>query len=360
MPIYGMTTTKSALSGLPRLGKLRKGAAREQGKAPRDLTYFRMTFDKEYEYLAPVWQRMYGGAPEFFDPVYVAGSTADEVFSFYLEDWTATTLLRRCDGLEQIRHYEPERDAWSDEPIVCQKLCGAACACKQVGRLNLIFLEFMRETGALGYITVETHAKNDIVTMDERLKAYERLFGSLDGVQFKFGRAPYEISRPRDPKSGKRGRMTKSLFYLYTSEQYTKNEVFGLMAGARPAALLPAPEPITPERLEAQKNRLGNGGDRRLVKPEPSKGAPLPDTDALADDVSEGEYSESDAPALKGPPWSQPDINTFVKKCHDESLSDKEALAALGVARLKDWPGSLQEAYAAVNAWIQSQQEQTA
>ena len=352
MPIKSLMTSKPGLSGLPRLGKLRKGAAKEQGKAPRDLSFFRMTFDKEYAYLAKPWERMYGTSPEFFDPVRVAGSTTDEVFSFYLEEWTATTLIRRCDEEMQVRHYVPASDTWSDEPIACVRAC-EGCACKQVGRLNLMFLEFMRETGALGYITVETHSKNDIVEMHEKLTSYEEMFGSLNGVQFKFGRAPEEISRPKDAKTGKRGRITKSLFYLFTSESYTKREVFGLLSGDRPAALLPERTPLTAEQIDVARQRLGNGGPRRIGAGPATRTPALPDVD---DDVSEGDYEESDESGLQGPPWTQADVNVFLTKCHEQTISDREALTALGVTRWGEWQGSLHEAYTAVEAWLNEQQ----
>ena len=301
MPIHRLiNSVRTGLDGLPRLGKLRKGAAKpvlqpgQKARPGQALTYFRMTFDREYEYLQPAWEKMYGTSPEFFDPVYVAGSTADEAFTNFMEEWTATTLIRRCDSLEQIRHYDAATDSWSEEPKMCAQLCQQTCACKQIGRLNLIFLDFSVHTGALGYITVETHSTNDITTMVERLNAYERMFGSLDGVQFKFGRVAREISRPKDSKTGKRSRINKSLFFLDISPEYTKRELFGLIGGARPAALLPAPEPIAPERLAAQKARLGNGGPRRIGAPEPptSQGLPLPDID----DVTEGDFEEDDEP----------------------------------------------------------------
>lgn len=73
------------------------------------------------------------------------------------------------------------------------------------------------------------------------------------------------------------------------------------------------------------RQRLGNGGDRRAVKPEA--------------DASDGDLRDKAT------------ATAFIQHWREQSLSDKEVLAALGVARLSEWTKGRAAADVTVAAW---------
>lgn len=77
------------------------------------------------------------------------------------------------------------------------------------------------------------------------------------------------------------------------------------------------------------------------------------------ENVIEGEFTDAAPPEADAPPqaapWTEADMRQFVKQYRAASISDAEALAALGVSGLKAWRGALADAEAALDAYITSQ-----
>lgn len=305
MPIAGLVDNIKPTDGLPRLGKLHKGAKRgaddlNKRRPGKDLDYFRVQFEPQFEHLQPVWDALYGDKPTYFDEVLVAGEQVDDVFSFWMEDWSATALLHRCDREAQVQHYNPQLGRYSHARVDCAAEATPACQCRPVGRLNLIFGDLIDQTGALGYIIAETHSINDIITLYKRLQAYAKMLGSLQGVKFKFGRSTEQISAPKvanGARTGDRMKIKKSLFYLHLNEDFTRAEVLPLLQ-ARPASAPQLPSGETPRlsasEIEAARRRLGNGGPRRI-----GANAQIPDpdhSDLPRPDFDEGEFDEPEQP----------------------------------------------------------------
>lgn len=267
MPIIGLTTDIQVGAGLPLIAKLYKGGEKpEQGNRPgKDLDYFRVEFESQFEHLKPLWLEMYGEEPDEFEPVLLSAPTVHEAFSSWKEEWTATAMLHQCDGEQQNRWYNTDLQAYSTAKIKCHSTHETKpCECKPIGRLNLILPDFIAEAGVLGYISISTHSLYDILTVYRYLADIERICGRLTGIPFVFGRADKQVSVPKQVKRGgdyvKDGRMktTKSLFYLHATQDFTQNTILPMLTGTKAVAALPEPKPAID--VEKAKARLGNGG----------------------------------------------------------------------------------------------------
>lgn len=237
MPIIGLTTQTQAGAGLPTIARLYKGSekqviergGRQVETTGRDLDYFRAEFEPQFAHLAPLWVEMYGSEPREFAPVFLAASTVAEAFATWKEEWGgAGTLLHRCDGKEQVRRWDAAAGAYSSEPTAC---AAPQCGCKAVGRLSIVLPDFVQESGVLGYVSIVTHAINDILTVYRYLSDIQRLYGRLTGVPFVFGRAAKEVSVPKQVKRDGgyvvEGRMktTKSLFYIHVAPEFARQQM---------------------------------------------------------------------------------------------------------------------------------------
>ncbi len=237
MPVQGIfNESDSPARGLPTLAVLHKGASKESsnGGMPPDLPYFRIEFKPQFAHLRPIWEQLYGKEPKEFANVLLTAGTSDQAFSFWKEQWSATTLLKRCDGVTVVRHWEPRTGKYSDEPQAC---AGAGCKCKMVGKLPLIFPEFVRKTGILGVITLNTTSLEDVITIDKALRSVETLWGNLASVPFTFGRAEREISTPNPKDPSTRLKVKKSLCYLYVAPEFAKTRLLGALEGENASAL---------------------------------------------------------------------------------------------------------------------------
>ncbi len=269
MPIVGLTTKTEFGAGLPMVARLYKGEEKpEQGNRPgRDLDYFRVEFEPQFEHLRELWTELYGAEPEEFGRVFLAAATVDEAFSSWKEEWTATTMLHRCDGEYQKNWYNAAAQMYSTAKIACASKDEHPCGCKAVGRLNMILPDFIEATGVLGYVSVSTHSLNDILTVYRYLADIERIAGKLTGVPFIFGRAAREISAPKQVKKNGayvnegRIRVNKSLFYLHVAADFTQQQLLPILSGMATPAMQPQlPAPKTD--VETAKNKLGQ--DRSL------------------------------------------------------------------------------------------------
>lgn len=241
MPIQGLVDkSASPARGLPQIGVLHKGAKKQEGsnKMPPDLDYFRVEFKPQFEHLRPVWERLYGKEPKEFTDVLLTAPTADQAFSYWKEEWTATTLVRRCDGVNIVRHWNAQTGKYSDIPQACAK----ACKCKQVGKLGLILREFVQATGVLGTVTLNTTSVEDIITIQSALTSVQALWGTLASVPFVLGRADKQITAPDPKELGKRIKITKSLVYLHLSPEFARQQMLSTLAGT---SALPAPPVVT-------------------------------------------------------------------------------------------------------------------
>lgn len=326
MPIKGMTTAHQPGAGLPRLGKLVKGAERTQEdltkKRPgRDLQHFRIKFDPGYEHLAATWTQLYGDEPTIIPRAFLMSDAVDAAFQSWLEEWSASGLLRRCDGEQQVRWFNRDEGRTVSTPIPCANSSGQTCQCKQVGRLNFILPDLISATGAFGYITLETHSVIDIKRFFQTLKDVEALYGRTTGIPFVLVRLPEEIEQPKFDKAtkkptGERMRVTKYLIQLRLDETFVRQQMIPALSSGVEAVALPA-------RVDM------SSGEIVSIPALPSANEP------------------------RGPQWTEAQAKAWVNRIStDYSLSLKDILTALGVDRLGAWTGSDAEASLRVDAWM--------
>lgn len=224
MPIIGLTKDIQPIAeGLPRLGKLRKGSEKTRNKPGEDLNHFRFTPDEEFIDMAvkDAFTAIYGKKPSVFEDVRLPSNDVEDVFSTWMEWWTAgETLQIRTDGQTVVREYVNHSDGYQDtnRPVKQDELEN----CKPVGRLNIMLPQLINEIGILGVITVETHSKHDIINIHKYLTMVNNLYGKLTGIPFLFGRVDKTISTPAWGTMKSRQMRTKSLFAMHVMPEYVK------------------------------------------------------------------------------------------------------------------------------------------
>lgn len=236
MPIVGLTDGSAVGDGLPLIAKLYKGGAKPtDGRKPgADLDYFRVEFEPQFENCRSIWTELYGERPTEFAPIHLVATSANEAFVNWQEEWDGSGgLVHRCDGQAQA--------AWRGQDGQTQrgqKACAApSCRCKPVGRLKFLLPEFVDAAGVLGYVSVSTHSVNDILTVYRYLADIEKLYGTLRGIPFVFGRAPKEVSAPKQVKTANgyavegRIKTQKSLFYIHADAIFTQTHLLPALAG---------------------------------------------------------------------------------------------------------------------------------
>lgn len=263
-------------ASFPRIGKLRKGAAKPSDKQPgKDLDYFR--FDSDDPEAVARFKAAYGEQPRQIN-VYLPFETVDENFPTWQEAYTAGAMQHRCDGETCVIWLKPD-GTYSQEPKPCPG------GCKEVGRLNVIIPELAR----LAYVTVETHSINDILQLTDNLQAALALRGSLTGIPFVLSRRPQEISTPG--KDGKRARYTKWLLFLEPHPDWVRVQ----LAAMRHNALAVAANGLAlPEHRQLTDGRMVDTGTGEIVDVEPDD---YDDEPTVDDEI---DFYPTEAPATNG------------------------------------------------------------
>lgn len=286
MPIAGMTDQQENFgSGFPEIARLHKGAPKnDKGYVGKDLDYFRVEFAPEFEYLAPVWQELYGDKPSEFQPVYLARPTVDTAFETWMVAFNASNAMqRKCTGEQLIGTRHPSTGTWIEDtgglPCLCAqekaeaeragKLAQYKPACQRSGRLNLVLPEFVEASGVLGYVSVHLKSFYDIMAVYRTLTELERLTSNLTGIGLIFGRAKRTVSVPNPKQTGKRMKVTKSLIYMRPTAEFTKQTLLPALASPQAAQpQLPAPPERISDRIgfttEQAREAFGASGSRRI------------------------------------------------------------------------------------------------
>lgn len=344
MPIDKFAIEKSqAGSGLPRLGKLHKGAEktqrrRDDGKVVeqvgRDLTYFRMAFAEGYEHLSADFAQMYGTEPTSF-PVMFNGDTVHDVLDAWYEEWDgAGTMFHRCTGTHQVVSYNLKTGYYDDKPQACIM---PACRCKEVARLELIFPDFIAHTGEMGTITLETHSEADIRTLIARLSSFQANYGTLRGVPMILFRAPKEVSAPKVEKGGKRTgervKVRRAMIDIKIDPQFAKERLMGALTGAYSSRSLPHAAGVIVSQEETPR-ALGSG-PKRLTTDAPQLPAPVIESEPHWTAIPErwsgfltwaGHYGYDEADVFTAMEWA---VQRDIKTSTDWALDKVAAMAAV-------------------------------
>lgn len=213
MAIQGLTGKGNAL---PIIGKLFKGGQKQKKTRAdghqyetfgKELHYWR--FESKFDHIKQAFDRHFKDEPqELF--VYLPFPTPEENFQTCKEAYTRGALQHRCDGQVCSLWLDPTTQQYKTEPIPCPTLAmtpqdAVKFGCKEIGRLNVV----IPALNELGFVTMETHSKNDIVFLDQILPTYQGLhdFG-LTRIPFSLYRYQKEISAVQN---GQRVRVKKWL-----------------------------------------------------------------------------------------------------------------------------------------------------
>jgi len=274
MPVIGLTD--NIQSRLPRLGKLRKGGEKEKNSKGeevygKDLDHFRFTSDRPE--ILDAFVEAYGETPRNIN-VYLPYPTPQQAFPVWSEVWNASGLAHRCDGKNMIRWLE------GDKYIDGSKPCAGGHTKNDylldaVGRLDVIVPELI-EAGFVGYITLETHAKNDIVAILATLEAVyqerqENPLG-LRGILFNLRRVKENISIPGYGKrSGQRSRADKWLVKLEPAAEWIRLQIemahAAQFAGELPAWSSGTPSEVVEAEIVEESSGNGSNGSEKSQPP---------------------------------------------------------------------------------------------
>lgn len=223
MSIVGLTD--SVVGSFQRLGKLYKGAPKTSNGFGADLEYFR--FNSDNPEIMAAFADAYGTQPKVIN-CFIPNATPEQAFPNWCEVWGKSGLVHRCDGQTMsiwINGDKYERGA---------KPCTGGHEKNDplndaVGRLDVIIPELVA-AGFVGYVTLETHGKHDILNIVKVLGAvYQSRIGNdagLRGVPFVLRRVRENISVPGYGKTaGSRTRADKWLVKLEPSSDWLRVQI---------------------------------------------------------------------------------------------------------------------------------------
>lgn len=199
MPIKDIDNRITPGSKFPRWGNIFKGAPKPNAKQPgKDLDYFRFELAERWAYRQPLLTHIIGDKPDVLRDVFLLGRTLDDVFQYWNEQWSTVNgdpfCVIRCDGENQIRHYDGKEAGLSKEPIPC---IAPDCKCQMRGRLKVAIPAF-----GLGYFLLKTGSQTDIDNIVTMLTDCQNMNdGTLVGLYFNIFR--YTEKRTYEDDKGK-------------------------------------------------------------------------------------------------------------------------------------------------------------
>ena len=263
MPIHGLTRTEGIL---PRLGELRKGAAKGHNRPGVDQDFFRFTAQDEPE-LEQHFTKVFGPEPRKI-PCFLPYQYPDECFEAWNYTFRASGIQVKCDGLHvcaqrgedgHLIHYSNE----SAPPCMAQTGCykdgrGQVHRCQPRGMLHIIIPSLMR----YGTVAVLTGSKVDISHLSGSLVHLfqkSREFGiALSEIPMQLTRHKMRQSKPMP--DGSRRRVPTSFIRIeilpeWVSERMiaatTKGKQIAMTADQELRLALPGREDEVVEDVEA-------------------------------------------------------------------------------------------------------------
>ncbi len=223
--IRGMTTNRQPRP--ERIATLRKGGEKGSNRPGQDLDHFRLVpVDPKDTALVEAFHAEYGKQPNHIE-VYLPHASASENFQAWMEEYSASQLVHRCDG-EQVYAYNALGEL-APTGERCPYAAGRERTsrnpgCKQVGRLEVIIPALVTQAGRFGIVTVATTSIHDIIGLSQTLEFFERMAGGdLRGTTFVLSRVPREISTPKP--DGTRARRPKWLLSLQPASQWVMRQL---------------------------------------------------------------------------------------------------------------------------------------
>lgn len=363
MAIKGMTDSLQGMFCC--IGKLRKGGPSQNGQFGEDLDHFRFTSEKPE--IVEAFCAVFGKQPRAMR-VYLPYPTVDDNFSTWKEKWDAGGLHHRCDG-ETMVIWRGDDGKYHTNPRPCPyhnleqttKEKRENPPCREVGRLSVIIPELWIK-GYIGYVTMETHGKNDTVNITRSLVEalrWQQLLGAqygLQGVQFVLRRSYEMISTPRP--GGKRVWQGKWLVRLDPAASWMQLQLEAAKARSLPSLAAPAGAATAKAPMEVP---IDTTTGEVLEPPEgtgyeDAEWSPLPEEEEGAEKEKEQEQDKN-TDDWKSDPTKREEILRLAKGL---GMGKAELVEALGVQRYLDWPGTYEEMVDAVQTYGMKRKRATA
>jgi len=255
MGIIGLTDRGAAF---PRVGILRKGAAKPNERQPGADLKDHFRFESDDPTVARAFAAAYGDKPNGIRVMFYY-QTAAENFEAWQEHHSAGALKHRCDGQTCVLTLLPN-GTYSHEPTPCPSIelkrqnptIDKKHLCRPVGRLKVIIPELAR----MAYVLVPTTSINDILELQANLEAAEALRGDLRGIPFILSRRARKVSTPGD--NGQRARREKWLLSIEPEPQWVQLQLTSMARRALPGAELPA-LPAPAEYIDSDTGEIFEG-----------------------------------------------------------------------------------------------------
>lgn len=267
MSIVGLTDT--VVGSFQRLGKLYKGGPKTASGFGADLEYFR--FNSDNPSIMAAFADAYGTQPKVIN-CFIPHATPEQAFPNWCEVWGKTGLVHRCDGQTMSVWLDGDKYQRGAKPCMGGHEKNDPLN-DAVGRLDVIIPELVA-AGFVGYVTLETHGKHDILNIVKVLGAvYQSRIGNeagLRGVPFALRRVRENISVPGYGKTaGARTRADKWLVKIEPSSDWLRVQI--------EMSRMEALQIDQPQRLALPAGDVVDASTGELVTPEPVKpAAPKP------------------------------------------------------------------------------------
>lgn len=241
---------QGTLGNLPRWGKLRKGAAKPEGKIGPDLDHFRLTLEPPYAHLMAAFIAKYTDKPREFHNVYLVGDSADNAFQYWYEQRAHARIEKRCDGEGIVMSWSGSNSRYdfTHQDCTCDP---NNPTCKLRGKMDIVLPEFCTEQGEWGKLTIETGSWYDIVALRKSMRLAAVFAANLPNVAF--WSIPFRVGRAIRPVQvtikGQRSNKPMSLLYADPEKSFNR-QVFSPMLTAPTQMLLAGASPETGEMPE--------------------------------------------------------------------------------------------------------------
>lgn len=251
----------------PQIATVRKGSPKANGQMGKNLSYFRIVFNKGEDAACTVFNKTFGTQPTQFEAMAPFNEIA-RFWDYWREGYIRAggsaggMMIHRCDGAWVNFERDPKTRQinvmnWLDlngQRVECQCKSGAGeplfvgknkkgepvpYFCRPVGRLSLIVPALKREA----YVLLTTTSLYDILNITNNLKAILDNNGHILGIPLIVSRREVEVNTPY-------GRRMESLIFVEASPRYVEARIAQMEYDATPRVpqltigrdLMPSPQ----------------------------------------------------------------------------------------------------------------------
>lgn len=228
---------------LPYIGIVRKGAPKQEGKAPKDLDHFRVEVTEDEPGLAQLFVSKYGTSPREIDFI-ILFDDISKSWDAYLEAYSGDgRMIARSDNRTLLYAEFNGRKVINGKDIDTGEIVTPAdlpesIKLKPVGRLDMV----IPYLGRGAYLQFKTTSWTDCALISDQLEAIKATMGKIKGVPLVLKRRQGTINANYN---GKRRRVKKWLVSIEIKDEVAKARIEAMMSQATQEA-----EYILPDEIE--------------------------------------------------------------------------------------------------------------